>query len=345
MQTHLTHLEDMVVMGGKSGFDDAITYLIRVAETFRHPNVPLCDIQLKFDGSPSVFFGKYSYQDKPFVATKSPFAKTPKLFQSDDELDNHFDPESKHETDLKIKLSTLLKYVQESDWPDDEFGLVFNADMLFCKLEGFTPTSFKPNTIEYRYNPKSIIGKQIAEAVIGLHVHSYHDDFRNVRYKNKFRHGFFKEVFITPSVSVPHFTTFDSFKQEKFFHHLARAIMFWRNIHDVPFTTDNSAAIKKYINHCIREKLPISTYVEKYKQIFDYADINILFSCLLELIEAKTILLSSINYDLFGFETTFDGKPCPHEGIVVIIDGKPIKFVDRTVFSYNNFLTQQRAKK
>ena len=87
--THLEHVEDHVVHGGSEGFAHAFHTLNGVHEKLKGKDNDT-KITMKYDGSPSVVFGKHPESGKFFVGSKSVFNKKPKLnYTHEDIQKNH----------------------------------------------------------------------------------------------------------------------------------------------------------------------------------------------------------------------------------------------------------------
>ena len=88
--THLEHLEDSLLMDGKQGAKDALTYLDDLCSMFVGVPNNHASVTVKWDGSPAIFCGKYPGSDRIFVATKSVFNKNAKInYTKEDVKRNH----------------------------------------------------------------------------------------------------------------------------------------------------------------------------------------------------------------------------------------------------------------
>lgn len=85
---HIDHLEENIINKGKDGVIEALEYIDKAIEYF----VSETDYQIstKFDGSPAIVAGK-DPKGKFFVASKSAFAKNPKINYTEEDINNnHF---------------------------------------------------------------------------------------------------------------------------------------------------------------------------------------------------------------------------------------------------------------
>jgi Family of unknown function (DUF6267) len=167
--THLTHLEDVVLDDGPSGVSFAIDTLTEFGHILNGGTVSKSlNVTVKWDGAPAIIFGRDPADGKFFVATKGAFAKTPKLAKS------HADVDSYWSGGLAAKMHVAL----------DEFAkldpkTVVQGDLLFTpediktqSIDGKTYYAFQPNTIMYAVDVQSTLGQQIAAAKIGVVVHT-----------------------------------------------------------------------------------------------------------------------------------------------------------------------------
>ena len=144
--THLEHLEDSLLMDGKQGAKDALTYLDDLCSMFVGVPNNHASVTVKWDGSPAIFCGKYPGSDRIFVATKSVFNKNAKInYTKEDVKKNHG-----HAAGLVEKLNSCLEYIPRMN-PKG----VYQGDLLFTDdaeegvIDGKKCIIFTPNKITY----------------------------------------------------------------------------------------------------------------------------------------------------------------------------------------------------
>ena len=169
---HIDHLEENILNKGKQGVVEAISQIESSIAYF----VDESDykISTKFDGAPAIVAG-LDTNGKFFVASKSAFAKNPKINYTDqDIIDNH------GTGGLADKLKLALRYL-----PSLNIKGIYQMDYMFdpqMKIQE-TPqtidgvvnenrfTTFTPNTIKYAVTENSPYGDEINKAKIGVAIH------------------------------------------------------------------------------------------------------------------------------------------------------------------------------
>tara|TARA_R110000851_G_scaffold11053_7_gene39157 strand:- start:402 stop:2309 length:1908 start_codon:yes stop_codon:yes gene_type:complete len=169
---HIDHLEENILNKGKQGVIEAISQIESSIAYF----VDESDykISTKFDGAPAIVAG-LDTNGKFFVASKSAFAKNPKINYTDqDIIDNH------GTGGLADKLKLALRYL-----PSLNIKGIYQMDYMFdpqMKIQE-TPqtidgvvnenrfTTFTPNTIKYAVTENSPYGDEINKAKIGVAIH------------------------------------------------------------------------------------------------------------------------------------------------------------------------------
>ena len=141
--THMTHIEDKVLYGGVKGTREAIFALRNLRDMLG--GVSSSKLSTKWDGAPAVFCGQDPRDGEFFVAKKGVFAKSPKVYKTDEEIDADMSG------DLATKMKLALKHLPE-------LGIkgVIQGDFLFGggdvetkTIDGQKYTTFHPNTIIY----------------------------------------------------------------------------------------------------------------------------------------------------------------------------------------------------
>jgi hypothetical protein len=167
--THLTHLEDVVIDEGPTGVKFALAVLRDFGKMLDGGSVSKAlNIHTKIDGAPSLVFGPDPADGRFFVATKSAFAKTPKLAKT------HADIDAMYQSGVSAVLHAAL-----DELPDLAPKQVLQGDVLFAPgtvstqtLDGKTYYTFQPNTLMYAVEIDSDMGARVASANFGIAIHT-----------------------------------------------------------------------------------------------------------------------------------------------------------------------------
>jgi len=164
--THMTHIEDKVLYGGVKGTREAILALRSLRDMLKGTHEG--SVSVKWDGAPAVFCGTDPRDGKFFVAKKGIFNKNPKVYKTDDDIDNDTSG------DLNTKLKLCLKYL-----PDLGIKGVVQGDLLFTtgdvktqKIKGDRYVTFHPNTIMYAVPAGTPAATTIKKSKIGIVWHT-----------------------------------------------------------------------------------------------------------------------------------------------------------------------------
>jgi hypothetical protein len=171
--THLTHLEELVLTQGPKGYEMARAFLLELLETLKGNTKSRVQTSVKWDGAPAIFAGVNPENDKFFVGTKSIFNKVPKInYTPQDIIDNHG-----HAPGLVDKLTKALKYL-----PELGINTILQGDFMFddemlsvSNLDGEPHYLFKPNTIVYAVPVDSDLGEEIGQSKFGIVFHTTYD--------------------------------------------------------------------------------------------------------------------------------------------------------------------------
>jgi hypothetical protein len=166
--THMTHLEDLILDGGVNGARQAINALQSLRDMLAGHQSAQSKVGLtvKWDGAPAVFAGIDPQDGKFFVAKKGIFNKSPKVYKS------HADIEADTQGDLQKKLIIAFDNLKL-------LGIkgVVQGDIMFTKddlknetIDGEQYVTFHPNTIVYAV-PKDD-AKDLLNANIGVVFHT-----------------------------------------------------------------------------------------------------------------------------------------------------------------------------
>ena len=167
--THMTHIEDMVIDGGVKGARDAIFALRDLRDMLAGHTNDTKQVTVKWDGAPAVFAGIDPEDGQFFVAKKGIFNKNPKVYKS------VADVKADTSGDLAAKLTIAFQELSK-------LGIkkgVYQGDIMFTKndlkketIDGVKYITFHPNTIVYAVPIEA--AKEITQAKIGVVWHTYY---------------------------------------------------------------------------------------------------------------------------------------------------------------------------
>lgn len=171
--THLTHLEELVLTQGPKGYKMARAFLLELLEELKGNVDSKVKTSVKWDGAPAIFAGINPENGKFFVGTKSIFNKEPKInYTPEDVQRNHG-----HAPGLVDKLTKALEYL-----PPLGIQKILQGDFMFddemistIDVDGEPHYAFKPNTITYAAPVNSKLGQQIADSKFGIVFHTTYD--------------------------------------------------------------------------------------------------------------------------------------------------------------------------
>jgi hypothetical protein len=166
--THMTHIEDLILDGGVKGARQAILALRSLRDMLSGNAKSPVDVTVKWDGAPAVFAGVDPGDGKFFVAKKGIFNANPKIYKS------HEDIKADTSGDLSKKLilafdelSKLgITNVIQGDFMYDQ------SDLKSETIDGQKMTVFHPNTIAYAIPKGTALEKEISSAKIGIVWHT-----------------------------------------------------------------------------------------------------------------------------------------------------------------------------
>ena len=164
---HLEHLEDEILNYGVDGGRAAINFLRSLRDMLAGNARSSINMTVKWDGAPAIFAGIDPADGKFFVAKKSVFNATPKLYKTTKEIDDDLSGtlNSKFKTALKYLGAIGIRGVIQGD-------LMFTDDVETTTIEGEKYYTFQPNTIVYAVPIDSTLGNVIKKAKIGIVWHT-----------------------------------------------------------------------------------------------------------------------------------------------------------------------------
>ena len=167
--THMTHIEDMVIDGGVQGARSAIFALRDLRDMLAGHSNDTKQVTVKWDGAPAVFAGIDPSDGKFFVAKKGIFNKNPMVYKSVKEV------KADTSGDLAAKLTVAFQELSKLGIKQG----VYQGDIMFTKkdlkkqtIDGRKYVTFHPNTIVYAVPVEA--AKDIMRAKIGVVWHTYY---------------------------------------------------------------------------------------------------------------------------------------------------------------------------
>jgi hypothetical protein len=166
--THMIHIEDLILDGGVKGARQAILALRSLRDMLSGNAKSAVDVTVKWDGAPAVFAGEDPSDGQFFVAKKGIFNNNPKIYKS------HADIDADTSGDLSKKLKMAYDYIKplgvkgviQGDFMFDQ------SDIKKEKINGIVHLVFHPNTIAYAVPNDTALAKEIGSAKIGIVWHT-----------------------------------------------------------------------------------------------------------------------------------------------------------------------------
>ena len=166
--THMTHIEDLILDGGVKGARQAILALRSLRDMLSGNAKAPVDITVKWDGAPAVFAGVDPEDGQFFVAKKGIFAKNPKVYKNHEDID----ADTSGDLNKKLKLAyDNLKDLGITGVIQGDF-MFEKKDLKTQKINGINHITFHPNTIVYAIPTDNKLAKEIASAKIGIVWHT-----------------------------------------------------------------------------------------------------------------------------------------------------------------------------
>ena len=123
--THLTHLEELLLTRGFEGYKMAKSFLIELVKNLRGNSDAKVNTTVKWDGAPAMFVGTNPDNGQFFVGTKSVFTQNPKLVKSASDLDKFG-----YEGDLRNKIAIVLRELPKLGIQD-----VLQGDLMYIRSD------------------------------------------------------------------------------------------------------------------------------------------------------------------------------------------------------------------
>ena len=174
--THMTHIEDKVLYGGVDGTRQAIFALRALRDMLGGKSKS--KLSTKWDGAPAIFCGIDPSDGEFFVAKKGIFAKNPKVYKSNADIEADIGS-----GDLQDKMKQALRYL-----PDLGIKGVIQGDFLYGEgdlgkktIDGTKYVTFHPNTIIYAIPQDQ--AQEVLKSKIGIVWHTTYKgkDFESMK--------------------------------------------------------------------------------------------------------------------------------------------------------------------
>ena len=164
---HLEHIEDEIINYGIDGGRASINFLQSLRDMLAGSARSSVNMTVKWDRAPAIFAGVDPEDGKFFVAKKSVFNVSPKLYKTSAEIDA--DLSGALNEKFKVALTEFSKLGIKGVLQGD---LMFTDDVSKETIDGISYYTFQPNTIVYAVPTNSDFGKIINKAKIGVVWHT-----------------------------------------------------------------------------------------------------------------------------------------------------------------------------
>ena len=165
---HLEHIEDEILNFGVSGGRAAINFLRSLRDMLAGSSRSSVNMTVKWDGAPAIFAGIDPEDGKFFVAKKSVFNATPKLYKTAKEIDDD-GLSGALNSKFKVALAEFSKLGIKGVLQGD---LMWTDDVETDTIDGVRYYTFQPNTIVYAVPIDSDFGQKIKSSKIGIVWHT-----------------------------------------------------------------------------------------------------------------------------------------------------------------------------
>ena len=163
---HLEHLEDEIINNGVDGGRAAINFLRSLRDMLAGNSRSSINMTVKWDGAPAIFAGKDPEDGKFFVAKKSVFNVSPKLYKTEAEIDDDLSG------DLNAKFKVALAEFSKLGIDGVLQGDLMYTDLDTTTIDGTKYYTFQPNTIVYAVPVDSDLGATMNTSKIGVVWHT-----------------------------------------------------------------------------------------------------------------------------------------------------------------------------
>ena len=165
---HLEHIEDEILNYGIDGGRASINFIQSLRDMLSGGARSSINMTVKWDGAPAIFAGIDPEDNKFFVAKKSVFNVSPKLYKTSAEIDADLsgDLNAKFKVALTEVSKLGIKGVLQGDL------MYTSSDLSTETIEGISYYTFQPNTIVYAVPTDSNLGKVMNKSKIGVVWHT-----------------------------------------------------------------------------------------------------------------------------------------------------------------------------
>ena len=163
---HLEHIEDEILNFGVPGGRAAINFVRSLRDMLAGESRSSVNMTVKWDGAPAIFAGTDPSDGKFFVAKKSVFNVSPKLYKTNAEIDADLSG------DLNAKFKVALAEFSKLGIKGVLQGDLMYTDLDTDTIDGTKYYTFQPNTIVYAVPVDSDLGKQMKASKIGVVWHT-----------------------------------------------------------------------------------------------------------------------------------------------------------------------------
>ena len=190
--THLTHLEELILTQGEEGYFQARSLLLELIKNLKGHSDTKVSTSVKWDGAPAIITGINPENGRFFVGTKSVFNAKPLInYTKEDIINNHSKAEKNNNGEFikdangNIKHGGLVDKLMRAIVELPKIGItkILQGDFMFddgmlkvTEIDGESNYIFKPNTITYAVPVNSELGEKIGNAKFGIVFHTTYDD-------------------------------------------------------------------------------------------------------------------------------------------------------------------------
>ena len=165
---HLEHIEDEILNYGIDGGRASINFIQSLRDMLSGGARSSINMTVKWDGAPAIFAGIDPEDSKFFVAKKSVFNVSPKLYKTSAEIDA--DLSGDLNAKFKVALTEFSKLGIKGGLQGDL--MYTSSDLSTETIEGISYYTFQPNTIVYAVPTDSNLGKVMNKSKIGVVWHT-----------------------------------------------------------------------------------------------------------------------------------------------------------------------------
>ena len=165
---HLEHIEDEILNYGIDGGRASINFIQSLRDMLSGGARSSINMTVKWDGAPAIFAGIDPEDSKFFVAKKSVFNVSPKLYKTSAEIDA--DVSGELNAKFKVALTEFSKLGIKGVLQGDL--MYTSSDLSTETIEGISYYTFQPNTIVYAVPTDSNLGKVMNKSKIGVVWHT-----------------------------------------------------------------------------------------------------------------------------------------------------------------------------